>query len=350
MNTLRLGLTVVVGALALVFSGSAFAAFSPKLTVSAGGPTVSIKAAEQNPSDDAIAKLEIYVPTGFALKSPAGGAVVGSVSGQALVKDIDPAAEHGYSGDVVVISPTDPAVAYENANCDNASHAAAWMMRTRTDEATMNVPIFVDKTSTSEAQFGAYKLVVCMRAPDLSPSAPNRAPMGTKLDTIRLVLHGFTIPKAAGLYRWRSLWTPYTTGTENQNSGGRIEAQSIVHIPTGVLTLTPKRVATGHGLRVKLSGQLIVGTESASAVRVGRSHGKSASRLISIGSARTNGTGNYLKPTKLGKSQWFQAGATVLDQDLGPGACTPSFGSSIPCANATVGALHLLSPFVHVTG
>ena len=95
---------------------------------------------------------------------------------------------------------------------------------------------------------------------------------------------------------------------------------------------------------------MIVGTESASAVRVGLSHGKSASRLISIGSARTNGTGNYLKLTKLGKSQWFQAGATVLDQDLGPGACTPSFGSSIPCANATVGALHLLSPFVHVTG
>jgi len=348
MKTLRLGLIVAVGVIGLVYSGSALAAFTPKLTVSAGGPTVSIKAAEQNPADDAIAKLEIYVPTGFALKSPVGGTVVGSVSGQALVKDIDPAAEHGYTGDVVAISPTDPAVAYENANCDNTSHAAAWMMRTRTDEATMNVPIFVDKTSASEAQFGAYKLVICMRAPDLGPSAPNRSPMGTKLDTIRLVLHGFTIPKAAGVYRWRSLWTPYSSGTENPNTGARVEAQSIVNVPTGVLTLTPKSVATGHGLRIKLSGQLIVGTEPASAVRVGLSHGKSKSRLVSIGSARTNSSGKYLKLTKLGNSHWFQAGATVLEQDLGPGTCTPSFGTSVPCANATMGALHVLSKFVHV--
>jgi hypothetical protein len=349
MNTLRLGLTVAVLALGLVYSGSALAAFTPKLTVSAGGPTVSIKAAEQNPSDDAIAKLEIYVPTGFALKSPVGGTVVGSVSGQALVKDIDPAAEKSYTGDVVAISPTDPAVAYENANCDNTTHAAAWMMRTRTDEATMNVPIFVDKTAASETQFGAYKLVVCMRAPDLAPSGANRAPMGTKLDTIRLVLHGFTIPKAAGVYRWRSLWTPYTTGTESQNTGARVEAQSIVRVPTGVLTLTAKTASTRHGLSVKLTGRLIVGTEPASGVRVGLSHGRSKSHLVSIGSARTNGVGTYLKLSALGKSQWFQAGATVLDRDLGPGSCTPSFGSSVPCANATVGALHLLSTFVHVT-
>jgi len=348
MNTLRLGLTVAIGALGLVYSSSALAAFSPKLTVSAGGPTVSIKAAEQNPSDDAIAKLEIFVPSGFALKSPVGGTVVGSVSGQALVKDIDPAAEHGYTGDVVAISPTDPAVAYENANCDNTSHAAAWMMRTRTDEATMNVPIFVDRTSASEAQFGTFKLVVCMRAPDLAPSAPNRSPMGTKLDTIRLVLNGFTIPKAAGVYRWRSLWTPYTSGTESPNSGGRVEAQSIVRVPTGVLTLTAQPVSTRHGLSVKLSGRLIVGTEPAGGVRVGLSHGRSKSHLVSFGSARTNGVGTYLKLSALGKSQWFQGGATVVDQDLGPGACTPSFGSSIPCANATVGALHLLSPYVHV--
>jgi hypothetical protein len=348
MKTLRLGLIVAIGVIGLVYSSPALAAVSPKLTVSAGGPTVSIKAAEQNPADDAIAKLEIYVPTGFALKSPVGGTVVGSVSGQALVKDIDPAAEHGFTGDVVAISPTDPAVAYENANCDNTSHAAAWMMRTRTDEATMNVPIFVDKTSASETQFGAYKLVICMRAPDIVPSGPNRAPMGTKLDTIRLVLRGFTIPKAAGVYRWRSLWTPYTSGTETQNSAGRVEAQSIVTVPTGVLTLTAKSVATGHGLRIRLSGQLIVGTEPASAVRIGLSHGKSKSRLVSIGSARTNGSGKYLKLTKLGNSHYFQAGATVLEQDLGPGTCTPSFGTSVPCANATMGALHLLSKFVYV--
>jgi hypothetical protein len=187
-----------------------------------------------------------------------------------------------------------------------------------------------------------------MRAPDLAPGAANRSPMGTKLDTIRLVLHGFTVPKAAGTYRWRSLWTPYSPGTENQNTGTRVEAQSVVHVPTGVLTLSAKPVSTAHGLRIKLSGQLVVGTEPASGIRVGLSHGRSNSRLVSIGSAKTNSTGNYLKLSALGKSQWFQAGATVLDQDLGPGSCTASFGSTVPCVNATVGALHLLSAVVHV--
>jgi hypothetical protein len=348
MTTLRLGLAVVTGALALVFAGSAFGAVTPKLTVSVGGPTVSIKTSDQNPSDDAIAKLEIYVPSGFGLKAPVGGTVVGTVSGQALVKDIDPATEHAFTGDVVAIETTDPATAYENASCDNTTHAAAWLVRMRTDEATTNLPIFVDKTSASEAQFGSYKLVFCMRPPDLGGGSANRSSMGTKVDSMRLVLKGFTIPKAPGDYRWRSLWTPFTSGAATMNTAGRVEAQSIVRVPTGVLTLTAKRMATGHGFRIRLSGRLIAGIEPADGIRVGISHGKSKGHLVSLGSAATNGAGKYLKLATVTKSQWFQAGVTLLDQDLGPGACTASFGTGIPCADATIGAAHVLSSFVHV--
>jgi hypothetical protein len=344
MTTLRLGLAAATGVLALVFAGSAFAAVSPKLTVSVGGPTVSIKTAVQNPSDDAIAKLEIYVPNGFGLKAPVGGTVLGTVTGQALVKDIDPGTEHAYTGDVVAISPTDPAVAYENASCDNTSHAAAWMVRTRTDEGTMNLPIFVDKTSASEAQLGGYKLVVCMRSPDLEPGTANRANTGTKIDSMRLVLKGFTVPKAAGEYRWRSLWTPFAPGTANMNTGGRIEAQSLVRVPTGALTLK----ATRLGNQVRLFGRLIVGGEPADHVRVGISHGRSKSHLVRLGSPMTNAAGSFSIVAKLEPPQWFLAGATSLDQDLGPGTCQASFGASVPCANATVGASHLISTFVHV--
>jgi hypothetical protein len=345
MNTLKLGLISVIGVLAFAFAGSAYAAVSPKLTVSAGGPTVSIKTADRNPSDDAIAKLEIYVPSGFGLKAPVGGTSLGTVSGQALVKDIDPGTEHGFTGDVIAISPTDPTVAYENASCDNSTHAAAWLVRTRTDEATVNFPIFVDRTSASESQFGSYKLVICMRSPDLAGGSANRAAMGTKIDSMRLVLKGFTIPKAAGEYRWRSLWTPYATGTESMNAAARVEAQSLVRVPTGVLTLKAKRLAGGH---FQLSGRLIVGGEPADGVDVAVSHGVAKTHLARIGSTVTNGSGTFRLPVTVKKSQWFLAGATLLDQDLGPGACQASFGAGVPCVDTTVGASHALSTFLRI--
>jgi hypothetical protein len=344
MKTLRLGLAATTGVLALAFAGPAFAAVTPKLTVSAGGPTLSIKTAEQNPSDDAIAKLEIYVPKGFGLKAPAVGTVLGSVGGQALVKDVDPAAEQTYTGDVVAISPADASVAYENASCDNGTHAAAWLMRARTADTSVNVPIFVDSTSGSETQFGAYKLVACMRAPDLAPGAANRSAMGTKIDSMRLVLKGFTIPKATGEYRWRSLWTPFAAGTTNMNTGGRIEAQSLVRVPTGALTLK----ATRLGGQVRLFGRLIVGSEPADHVKVAISHGRSKTRLARLGSPTTSSSGSFSLIGRVNPPRWFLAGATLLDQDLGSAACQASFGTGVPCADATVGASHVLSPFVHV--
>ena len=40
------------------------------------------------------------------------------------------------------------------------------MVQTTNNESAVNFPIFVDKTTGSEAQFGGYKLVACMRSPD----------------------------------------------------------------------------------------------------------------------------------------------------------------------------------------
>src|SRR5581483_7592700 len=86
------GIAVVAALLGLAFAQSAFAAVSPKLTVTAspGSHQVTIAARDPNPSDDALARLQIYVPAGFALNAPAGGAVVGKATGFALVKDVDP--------------------------------------------------------------------------------------------------------------------------------------------------------------------------------------------------------------------------------------------------------------------
>jgi hypothetical protein len=347
---LHMGVTAAAGAVALAFSSSASAAaISPTLRVSAGGPTLTLNTADQaSVSGDPVAKIQFYVPAGFGLKMPAAGAVIGTATSRALVKDIDPGLEQTLSGDVTSISPTDPSIAYENANCDPSTHMGALLVRFTGQQPqisqTINVPIFIDATSGTETQFGAIKLVVCMRAPDVSVGAQNRAAFGTKFDTFRVQLEGFKLPAKVGDYRWRSLWTPFTPGTATMNNAGSAEAQSVVHAPAGVLTLTAK---ASNG-RVALSGLLLIGGKPANAVAVGIASGTLETKLASIGSVKTNGVGKYLKLTIIHKSRWFQAGATVFGKDLGRGFCQASFGVGVPCTDATAGDSYIVSRYIQV--
>jgi hypothetical protein len=347
---LRMGVTAAAGAIALGLASSAFAAaVSPKLTVSAGGPTLTINALDQaTVSGDPLARLQIFMPAGFALKLPSVGTVFGTATTRALVKDIDPGLEQNLSGDVIAISPTDPAIAYEAANCDSGPHMGAMLVRFTGQQPqinqTINVPIFIDATSGSETQFGASKLVACMKSPDLTVGTANRAQFGTKFDTFRVQLKGFKLPTKVGDYRWRSLWTPFMVNSATMNTAASAEAQSVIHAPVGILTLTAK---PSHG-RYALTGALLIGGEPSNAVRVALTHGTVKAKLVAMGSAKTNGAGTYLKLATIKTSAWFQAGATIVGKDLGPGNCQPSFGTGFTCTDATIGDTHILSAYVHV--
>jgi hypothetical protein len=350
---LRLGVTAAVGALALAFSNSAFAAaVSPTFRVSLGGPTVTLNTADQSSiSGDPVARIQFYVPAGFAVKLPSRGEVIGTATTHALVKDIDPGLEQTLSGDVVAIAATDKEVVYEASTCDTGAHLGAWMVRLNGQKPqisqSVNVPIFIDATSGSETQFGAYKLVACMRSPDLSVGDANRELFATKFDTftVQLKLKAFTVPTKVGNYRWRSLWTPYTPGTATMNTAGNAEAQSNVHMPAGVITINTK-LSNG---RIALSGTLLVGGEPASGVSVGIARGALKTHLVSMGSAKTNGVGKYLMLAKMSTAKWFQAGATIAGKELGPGACQASF-AGVPCTDATAGDVSIVSPYVHFKG
>jgi hypothetical protein len=78
-----------------------------------------------------------------------------------------------------------------------------------------------------------------------------------------------------------------------------------------------------------------------------RPTGALKTHLVSIGSIKTNGVGKYLKLAKISAAKWFQAGATVVGKDLGPGFCQPSFGAGVPCVDATAGDSYIVSPYVH---
>jgi hypothetical protein len=339
--------------LALGWASSALGAISPRLTVTttnSGGANVIISGGITNSAEDPFAKIQIFVPSGFALKAPVGGTTVGTVRGRVLVKDVDAGAEQSFTGELVAIGTTDPAVAFENASCDNVPHAAAWMMRISMNDGQASIPIFVDKTTGTETRFGAYKLVVCLRSPDLPHTDPNRSQVGTKLNSMLLTLTGFTVPTRAGDYRWRSLWTPYAPGTATVNTAGTVEAQSIVRIPAATLTLAAQkqRVAAKGKLRsqVKLTGKLLVGGKAAGNYRVGFSHGGSKTKLVALGSAKTDAAGNFLISSRVTKPSYFQAGVTIPRQDLGPAGCQASFGAGIRCVFATIGGSRVLSPLI----
>jgi hypothetical protein len=347
--------TAAVTAGALLDAGSAAAAISPKLavtTTNSGGANLIVSAGVSNPAEDAFAKVQIYMPAGFGLKAPAGGATVGTAGGHALVKDVDATQEQNYNGKVVAIATNDPAIAWENANCDNAPHAAAWSMQVIANDGSANVPIFVDRTTGAEAQLGPYKLVICLRSPDLPQNDPNRMPTAIKFDSFLLTLTGFTLPTKAGDYRWRSLWTPYAPGTGTPNTAGNVEAQSVVRVPSGVLALAAhkaKRTVKGKlRTQVRLAGKVTIGGEAAGRIRVAFSHGSSLSKLVSMGSVRATAAGAFSTTSLLTKPTYFQAGVTVARQELGPGACTASFGAAVKCVSASIGGFRLLSRPIRV--
>jgi hypothetical protein len=168
-----------------------------------------------------------------------------------------------------------------------------------------------------------------------------------------LTLSGFKVPTRAGTYRWRSLWTPYVPGTANVNTAGSVEAQSIVAIPPGSLTISAtKKMVTVKGSsrsQVMLSGKLLIGGEPARNYIVAFSHGRNGTKLVALGSTKTTVTGDYRISSRIRQPSFFQAGVTIARQDLGPAGCEPSFGAGITCVHATIGGSHLLSKLIRIT-
>jgi hypothetical protein len=334
----------------LVLAAPSFAAVTPRLVVSdspAGpGQTLTI-AASKAKADDPIARIQFFVPTGFALNSPAPGAAVGSASGKVVLRDLDPAKEQVLHGRVTAISPTDPAIAWEGANCDASQHLAAWMVQLSGKRGSFSFPVYVDATTTATSAFGPYVLVACFRSADLAASDPNRSLKGALIDSFSLDLKPFARPETGGDFRWRSLWTPYTVGTGALNQAGNVEAQSVVVIPTGQIVIFGKKsTAKIEGKtveRVQITGQVLVQSEPVGPLRVTIRHGSQKTGLVSLGGVPAGKDGGYTKFAVLTKArQYYQASANVPAKDLGTGGCQASFVST-PCLDATSGAGRVVS-------
>jgi hypothetical protein len=343
-----LGLLAASALLFFGFTGTSLGAVTPHLVVSStetvSGQTLMINASKPM-ADDAVARIQLVVPSGYLLNSPAGGMSVGKATARVVMRDSDPRTEQALTGSVIAIGPTDASIAYEASSCDTNQHLAAWMVQVsgRNGATPFSFPIFVDSQNGSG---NAYVLVACFRPSDLPAGTANRSANGAAIDSFTLSLSPFTRPTAPGDYRWRSLWTPFTTGNGALNTAGNVEAQSVVTIPAGQAVIFGKKsITTVHGkkvVRVLITGQVLVGGEPVGPLLVKIRHGSSPTKLVSLGAVRTGTDSGYTKwVTLTAPVQYFQASARVPAKDLGAAGCQASFG--VPCVDATAGAGRVIS-------
>jgi hypothetical protein len=335
-HIIRAGLGAAAALAALAFSSSALAAINPRLDVGTGVQSKSLTiGARVGQTDDWIGRLQVYVPTGYKLSVPA----TGSVAVQAIETQLGTGNVAKLTGKLTAAPAADATVASASANCDTGVHAAVSTVTVMGGDDSWILPVFVDNTTGTETQFGSQKLVICF-----GPRGPGGSnPMANKLLSLSITLGGVTVPTTAADYTWRSLWTPFAgTSGDALDQNASVEAQSIVHVAPAELTIAAKKV----GAKVLLTGKLAVGGEAMDGIAVKLSHGATKGRLITLGSAKTNGAGIYSLRTPLKKLRFFQAGATAGGGDLGAAACKASFG--LPCLSATSGGLALVSRVIYV--
>jgi hypothetical protein len=329
-HMIRAGLGAAAALAALGFANTALAAMSPRLDVGTGAQSSTLKlGARLGQADDWLGRLQVFVPSGYKLAPTGGSATV-----QAVEMQIGPSNIGKLGGTAKPVPASDPSVSWATTNCDNAAHAGALMVTLTGGDNSWSFPVFIDQTAGSETQFGAQKLVFCFGPRE--PGATN--PMSNKLLSLSLTLNGVTAPAKGGDYVWRSLWTPFAGASgDTLDQAASVEAQSTTRMAGGVLTITAKKA----GKHVVVGGKLVVNGEAMDGVAIRVKHGTAPSRLVTAGGVKTNGAGLWSLRTRVTKTQYYQAGATIGSSDLGSGGCKASFG--VPCLDATVGGTSYLS-------
>jgi hypothetical protein len=335
----------------LVFAGRSLGAVTPHLAVASstaatGAQTLTIAVSRQK-TDDQVGRIQLFVPAGFTLNSPAPPGRVGTTTVTARMGDLGPSTEQMLSGSVVAIDPTDPTVSYEGANCDPNEHLAVWNARVGSGKTVFSFPIFVDATSGTAASFGPYVLVVCFRAADLPKADPTRSAFGTVVDSLTLKLTPFTAPTSAGGYVWRSLWTPFAAATGTLDPTGDVEAQSNLQLMMAGITIdATKTMVTLHGSPLALvvvTGRVLVDGQPQAGVLVRLRSGSRPSNLAALGRVRTGSDGVFLQVAVLKSTRYFQASADLPVSDDGAAGCAPSF-DGVPCLDVTTDAGNVTSP------
>ena len=326
----RLALLAAMGVLALVFAASAFASYSPRLTVletsyrPTAQPAVGLLV-KQGRTDDPTAKITIYSALGSTVTlTQAPGTTIGAVAAHVIALDLT-----GPNGKPIPLTGTvtvDSPAKYITNPCAPGLHQAVWLLNAGVAGQTLSIPVYVDRTAGAEQAIASAKIQVCFGPPDVPQGTPGRAPLGAKLvDAVFVVGGVFTNPASLGMYPWRSLWTPYTPGTGRPNAVGTVEEDGVVPIP---YSLTLHKLKARRGFR--LGGTLSMAGRALARARVAiYKVGTNVDTLF--GTTRTNKKGRFVFARRHLKR------TSVFYAERGPVAtscATPSLG--VPCQSAVI--------------
>jgi hypothetical protein len=336
-------LVAAVAALSLAFAGSALAAYTPHLSIShtpltlAGGGSTDLTISFDQ-TDDATAKVTIYVPQGYTgTLGVSAGTQIGTIDASIIASAISPTQPLPLKG---VIQADDPAKYVANP-CSPGTHEAVWLLRLQAAGTELAVPGYVDTvTAPTEAPLGKFKLQFCLPSPYI-PQSAGGATLGAKLVSATLHLSNvFALPDQNGSYGWTALTTPYTVGSGVPNAAGTVQARAFVQLPAQLslkAKVKKKRATLSGALRLNLAGL--------AGVKVSLLSGSSRTTLKAAGSATTRAGGAYSFRKTVRKMTYFRARVTVPTRSA---SCTGGV-PGIPCASASANGFTAQSAIIKVT-
>jgi hypothetical protein len=343
----RFLLSSSVCALALVFGGTAFAAYNPSLLVAgtshalgSGGPVVIGVGQDQN--DDATGVITIYSPLGYGVTlTQAPGTKIG---------DLDAVVKVGALGGARVeitgtVTARDPG-AYTNPQqfpCGGGvRHEAVWLIESTLAGNPLQIPMYVDRVTTGpEAAFASAKIRICLASPYVPP--PQGAAAGASLIVAAFSVQGvFSNPNTRGTYPWNGLFVPYTVGAATLNPGNAAQSTSYTRLPVQ-LAVTAKKLKRGKRKFARVTACLSEAGQRVRGVRVNILAGRTARRTSRVGRPRTNARGCATVLVRMRyRVMFFRASASIPDRDVtaSPGCAPPlSVAPGAPPARCTSATL-----------
>jgi hypothetical protein len=320
-------LAIAAGAVmaTLAFTGSAMAAYAPRLIVTsltngANKPTTMLLEHLQTANDDATAKDTIYVPLGYqANLTQAPGTQLGTVDATLILRSGGNATADA-SGPVVVDTAANWAPQSQQCT-QTTTHEAVWRLDITVAGTPLKVPIFVDHTAGPEAAFSSVKIQFCLAGPIGTPAGAQL------LDAFFDVQGVFTSPANTQDRVWRGVMTPYVQGSPNPNPAGTVESQAVV---PGKVAFTAKAKSLKHKV-VQISGKVLVdGAGAPASVQFF----KPSNLNKPIKTVRTSRSGAYSWRKKFTKKTPLFVVAVGVS-DLGACPATPLPGIPGGCVTAT---------------
>jgi hypothetical protein len=328
-RVIRLALVVSAAVVSLAVTSSAWASYSPSLTVTAssnkpGAATSLLLGHIQSDTDDPTAKDTVYVPLGYGVNlTQTVGTKIGDVSGDLFLRSLGVHAEIKAS-ESHIFADNPANYTTQSLQCTGQpTHEAVWRLDITIAGSPLHVPLYVDHVSTApENTFAAAKIQLCLAGPVGTPN-------GAQLLFAFFDINGvFTNPANTTDRVWHATFTPYVAGTPNPNPAGTIEGQALI---PGRVSLTMATKSLKHGV-VIVSGRLLIDGQSFEGGLVELYKAGSNNRA---GKGRTNGKGKYTIRIKIKKKTRLLAQVLFLG-DLPACPAPPLPGVPQGCKTASV--------------